>query len=159
MEILMDCPFHTHKFSYTFSKEINKYRKFSYNLICLQIKDQEPISYMRLRTNAPKPIPRNVAIEIPNIPTRIPGTTIDSHPLALAIPQAVVGPPILAFDAISNGFSSNWNSFPNPRSTIKWIVTWINANIKMLGAVWMTFHTLPPAPTTEKNTCSWSLEA
>lgn len=70
---------------------------------------------MRLSTNNPKLMPNNVAKETPNIPTRIPGTTKDPQPLAVAIPHAVVGPPMLAFDANSNSFRSTWKSFPNPR--------------------------------------------
>lgn len=72
---------------------------------------------MRLSTNNPKLMPNNVATETPNIPTRIPGTTKDPHPLAVAIPHAVVGPPMLALDANSNSFRSNRKSFPNPRTT------------------------------------------
>lgn len=49
---------------------------------------------MCLRTINPKPMPRKVAIKIPKMPARIPGTTKELHPLAVAIPHAVVGPPI-----------------------------------------------------------------
>lgn len=62
--------------------------------------------YMYLRTVIPKPIPRKVAMATPKTPTRIPGTTKEPHPLAVAIPQAVVGPPMLALDAKSNSFKS-----------------------------------------------------
>lgn len=109
--------------------------------------------YMLLRTSIPKPIPRNVAIDIPNMPTRMPGTTKVVHPLAVAIPQAVVGPPMFAFDASNISFWSIWNSFPNPSITTRWTDTWTNANKKILGAVLITFHTLPVAPRTAKNTC------
>lgn len=78
---------------------------------------------MCLRTMTPKPMPRKVAIEIPKMPARIPGTTKELHPLAVAIPHAVVGPPILAFDAKSNSFKSKRNSFPNPRITARWTIT------------------------------------
>lgn len=89
--------------------------------INLNILSTLPIQrYMRLSTNIPKAMPRNVAMEIPKIPTRRPGTTKEVHPLAVAIPHAVVGPPMFAFDAMSNSFRSNRKSFPNPRITSKW---------------------------------------
>lgn len=54
-----------------------------------------------LRTITPKAIP-------------MPGTTRDSQPFALAIPQAVVGPPILALDAKSISFKSKLNKLSQP---------------------------------------------
>lgn len=111
------------------------------------------IFYICLRNVNPKPMPRKVAIAIPKMLARIAGTINEPHPLAVAIPHAVVGPPILAFDAKSNSFKSKRNSFPSPRITARWTVTWTRANTKMLGAVLMTFHTLPLAPTAAKNTC------
>lgn len=114
---------------------------------------KNPSSYMCLRTNIPNPIPTNVAMEIPNIPARILGATKEAHPFAVAIPQAVVGPPTLALDAKSNIFRFIPNSFPKPRITIRWTVTWTKANIKILGAVLMTCQILPLAPTTAKKTC------
>lgn len=105
------------------------------------------------RTVTPKPMPRKVAIAIPKMPARIPGTINELHPFAVAIPHAVVGPPTLALDAKSNSFRSKRKSFPNPRMTTKWTAIWISANMKILGAVFITFHTLPLAPTTAKNTC------
>lgn len=36
----------------------------------------------------------------------------------------------------------------------RWTATWIKANAKIPGAVLMTFHMLPFAPTTAKKTCS-----
>lgn len=98
-------------------------------------------------------MPRNVAIEIPKMPAKMPGTTKEPQPLAVAIPQAVVGPPMLAFDAKSKSFKSKRNSFPNPRITARWTVTLIKANMKILGAVNMIFRMLPLAPTTAKNIC------
>lgn len=111
------------------------------------------IFYICLRNVNPKPMPRKVAIAIPKMLARIAGTINEPHPLAVAIPHAVVGPPILAFDAKSNSFKSKRNSFPSPRITARWTVTWTRANTKMLGAVLMTFHMLPLAPTAAKNTC------
>lgn len=93
-----------------------------------------------------------VAIEIPNMPTRIPGTTKEPQPLAVAIPDAVVGPPMFAFDAKSSSFRSRFSNLPTPSITARCTVTCINANIKMLGATLITFHTLPLAPNTAKNT-------
>lgn len=108
---------------------------------------------MNLRTVCPKAIPRKVAIAMPKIPARIPGTTKEIHPLAVAIPQAVVGPPTFAFDAISNSFSSSRSSFPTPSITARWTAIWINANRNILGAVLRTFDMLPPlAPMNVKNT-------
>lgn len=107
---------------------------------------------MYLSTATPKPMPRNVAIAIPKIPARILGTTKVFHPLAVAIPQAVVGPPTLALDAKSSSFKSKRSNLPTPRITAKWTDTWIRANRKILGAVFMTFHMLPLVPTTVKNT-------
>lgn len=78
---------------------------------------------MRLRIINPKPMPRKVAIAIPKMPARIAGTTKGLQPLAVAIPHAVVGPPILAFEARSKSFRSMLNSFPNPRITARWTVT------------------------------------
>lgn len=109
--------------------------------------------YMYLRTASPNAMPMKVAIAMPKMPARIPGTIIEFHSLAVAIPQAVVGPPTLAFDAISNNFRSNPNSFPNPRITARWTAIWIRAKKKILGAVLMTLHMFPLAPTTAKNTC------
>lgn len=93
-----------------------------------------------------------VAIDIPNIPTRIPGTTKEPQPLAVAMPDAVVGPPILAFDAKSSSFRSKRSNFPSPSTTIRCTVTCIKANTKMLGATLITFQILPLAPNTAKNT-------
>jgi len=109
---------------------------------------------MCLRTANPKPIPRKVAMDMPKMPARIPGTSKVFHPLAVAIPQAVVGPPMLALEAKSSSFSSKPDNFPNPRMTAKWTVTCTNANKKILGAVFMTFQMLPLAPITAKKTCS-----
>lgn len=64
-------------------------------------------------------MPRNVATDIPNIPTRMPGTTKLLHPLAVAIPHAVVGPPMLAFDANSSSFLSIRNTFPSASTTAR----------------------------------------
>lgn len=108
---------------------------------------------MYFKTIIPNPIPRKVAIAIPKIPARIPGITIELQPLAVAIPQAVVGPPTLAFDAISNDFRSKRSSFPRPMIMARWTAIWTKANTKMLGAVLMTLHTFPLAPTTAKKTC------
>ncbi|KAG6758132.1 hypothetical protein POTOM_038468 [Populus tomentosa] len=57
--------------------------------------------HMYLRTFAPKAEPRKVAKAIPKMPARMPGTTNELPPLAVAIPHAVLGPPTVAFDAIS----------------------------------------------------------
>lgn len=38
---------------------------------------------------------------IPKMPARMPGTTNELPALAVAIPHAVLGPPTVAFDAIS----------------------------------------------------------
>lgn len=107
---------------------------------------------MYRRTALPKAIPRKVAVAMPKIPASIPGTTKEVQPLAVAIPQAVVGPPTLAFDARRSNFRSNSNSFPNPRITARWMPIWTRANKKILGAVVMTFPMLPLAPITAKNT-------
>lgn len=111
------------------------------------------IFYMCLRTVNPKPMPTKFAIAIPKMPARIAGTINEPHPSAVAIPHAVVGPPILAFDAKSNSFKSKWNSFPSPRITARWTVSWTRANMKMLGTILVTFHMLPLAPTAAKNIC------
>lgn len=68
---------------------------------------------MCLRIITPNPMPRKVAMETPKIPASNAGTTKDTHPFALAILHAVVGPPTLAFDAKSNNFKSKRKSFPN----------------------------------------------
>jgi hypothetical protein len=68
--------------------------------------DQIYIFYKCLRTMIPKPMLRKVAMETPKMPARIPGTTKECHPFVVAIPPAVVGPPILAFDAKSISFKS-----------------------------------------------------
>lgn len=60
-------------------------------------------------------MPRKVAMETPKTPERIPGTTREFHPLAVAMAQAVVGPPMLAFDARSSSFMSIQNSFPRSK--------------------------------------------
>lgn len=101
-------------------------------------------------------MPIKVAMAIPKMPTRIPGTIIELHSFVVAIPQAVVGPPTLAFDAMSNNFRSKPSSLPSPRITARWIAIWKKANINMLGAVLMTLHMFPLAPTTAKNTCKTS---
>lgn len=90
---------------------------------------------------------------IPNMPARIPGATREFHPLAVAIAHAVVGPPILAFEANRAIFLSKFSTFPTPSITARCIDTWIQANAKILGAVSMTLHMLPLAPTTAKKTC------
>ena len=109
--------------------------------------------YMYFKTFTPNAMPRKVAMAIPKMPARMPGTTIELHPFAVAIPQAVVGPPTLAFDAKSNSFRSKRKSFPNPRITARWTAICTRANIKILGAVFMTFQIFPLAPITAKNTC------
>jgi len=108
---------------------------------------------MYLRTLHPNAMPRKVAMAIPKIPARIPGTTMELHPLVVAIPQAVVGPPTLALDAISNDFRSKPSSFPNPRVRARWTAIWMRQNKNILGAVLMTFQMFPLAPTTVKKTC------
>ncbi|CAA7411108.1 unnamed protein product [Spirodela intermedia] len=115
-------------------------------------------SHIFFRTVNPRPIPRNVAIDIPKIPTRTAGTTREPHPLAVAIPQAVVGPPTLAFEAKSNNFLSKPRSFPTPSIKDRCINNWIEAKARILGAVFTTFHTLPFAPMTVKNSCIRILE-
>jgi hypothetical protein len=80
---------------------------------------EEDVSCIFFKTNAPNPIPRNVAMAIPKMPARITGTTNDVHPLAVAIPQAVVGPPTFAFEAISNIFFSKPRIFPIPKMTAR----------------------------------------
>lgn len=109
--------------------------------------------HIDFRTNTPNPIPRNVAIAIPKMPARIPGTMSEVQPLAVAIPHAVVGPPTLALEAISSSFRSNPNSLPTPRITARWTAIWTKANAKMPGVVFITFEMLPFAPTTAKNIC------
>ena len=104
------------------------------------------------RTNTPKAIPRKVAMAIPKMPTRIPGTIKEVQPFVVAIPQAVVGPPTFAFDAISSSFSSIPISFPAPRITSRCTVICTNANTNMPGVVLMTLLMLPLAPITAKNT-------
>ena len=106
-------------------------------------------------TLTPNTMPRKVAMAIPKMPARMPGTTIELHPFAVAIPHAVVGPPIFAFDAKSKSFKSKRKSFPNPSITTRWTAICTRENIKILGAVIMTFRMLPLAPITTKNTC-WS---
>lgn len=108
--------------------------------------------HMNLRTACPKAIPRKVAIAMPKMPARMPGTTRELHPLAVAIPQAVVGPPTFAFDAISNDLRSKRSNFPKPRMIARWTAIWTRENKKMLGAVVITLLMLPFAPTTVKNT-------
>ena len=104
-------------------------------------------------TLTPNTMPRKVAMAIPKMPARMPGTTIELHPFAVAIPHAVVGPPTFAFDAKSKSFKSKRKSFPNPSITARWTATCTKENIKILGAVIMTFRMLPLAPITTKNTC------
>ena len=70
----------------------------------------------------------------------------------LPFPDVVVGPPMLAFDAKSSSLKSKLSTFPGPRITTWCIVTWIKANSKMEGATLITFHMLPLAPNTTKNT-------
>jgi hypothetical protein len=77
---------------------------------------------MYCKTFRPNPMPRKVAMEIPNIPARIPGKMREVHPFAVAIPHAVVGPPTLAFDAMSNNFKSKRKSLPNPSIKARWTV-------------------------------------
>lgn len=109
--------------------------------------------YMNFKTMDPNPIPRKVATAIPKIPTRIPGIIIELQPFVVAIPQAVVGPPTLALDAISNDLRSKRSSFPRPMVMTRWTAIWTRENMKILGAVLMTLHTFPLAPTTVKKTC------
>ncbi|CAA6669828.1 unnamed protein product [Spirodela intermedia] len=75
-------------------------------------------------------------MDIPKIPAKIAGTIRELHPLAVAIPQAVVGPPTLALEA-----------------NTRWTTNCTKANAKTPGVVFITFHMLPFAPTTAKNTC------
>jgi len=110
---------------------------------------------MRCRTKEPNPIPRKVAMAIPKMPARIAGTVRDHHPLVVAIPQAVVGPPTFALEAIRSNFWSSPSSLPNPRIRARCTDNWMKANAKMPGVVLMTFEMLPVAPTTVKNT--WCL--
>ena len=107
---------------------------------------------MNLRTFAPNAIPMNVAMAIPNIPARIPGTINEFHPFAVAIPAAVVGPPTLAFDAKSSNLSSMLSSFPTLNMIARCVPIWTKANKNMLGAVLITLHMFPLAPITVKNT-------
>lgn len=110
---------------------------------------------MFLRTKKPNPIPMNVAIEIPKIPASTPGTTKELHPLAVAIAHAVVGPPTLAFEPISNNFLSIPRNFPIPRVIERWTMTWTKANKNISGAFVIASEMFPLAPTTEKKTYSY----
>ena len=76
-------------------------------------------NYINLSTVNPKAIPTKVAMAMPKMPARIPGTTKELHPLAVAIPQAVVGPPTFALDAKSSNLRSKRKSFPRPRITAR----------------------------------------
>lgn len=58
-------------------------------------------------------------METPKTPKRIPGTTREVHPFAVAMAEAVVGPPMLAFDARSSTFMSIQNSFPSAKVTAR----------------------------------------
>ncbi|GER51033.1 protein kinase superfamily protein [Striga asiatica] len=108
--------------------------------------------HMNLKTASPKKMPRKVAIAIPKMPAKIPGTIKEVHPLEVAMPQAVVGPPTFAFDASSKSLSSKPNIFPSPSMIARWTPIWTRANKKILGAVVITFRMFPLAPTTAKNT-------
>ncbi|CAA7406800.1 unnamed protein product [Spirodela intermedia] len=92
-------------------------------------------------------------MDIPKIPAKIAGTIRELHPLAVAIPQAVVGPPTLALEANSRSFLSNPSNFPTPSMIARWTTNCTKANAKTPGVVFITFHMLPFAPTTAKNTC------
>lgn len=82
------------------------------------------LNYIHLRTKIPKPMPWNVAKEIPYIPTRISGTIKELHPLAVAIPHAVVGPPTFWHLTLKvRALGQIPSSFPNPRVTTSWTVT------------------------------------
>ena len=59
---------------------------------------QGALHNMNLGTWAPIAIHMKVAMAISNIPTRIPGTIIGLHLFSVAIPAAVVGPPIFVLD-------------------------------------------------------------
>lgn len=75
--------------------------------------------HIYFKTATPKPIERNVAMDIPNMPARIPGTINVFQPFVVAIPQAVVGPPTFAFEASNNSFGSNPRIFPIPKMTAR----------------------------------------
>ncbi|KAI5005441.1 hypothetical protein ZWY2020_032684 [Hordeum vulgare] len=75
-------------------------------------------------------MPRKVAMAIPRMPARIPGTTREAQPLVVAIPQAVVGPPTLALDAMSTSFLSIPSILPAPMITIRCMAIYRN-NAKM----------------------------
>lgn len=113
--VLQDCRrsklvnFRKINYQYLFPSENALKRKMFLNL------HKEDESYILFKTNAPNPIPRKVATAIPKIPARIPGTINEVQPLAVAIPQAVVGPPTFAFEAISNNFFSKPRIFPIPK--------------------------------------------
>ena len=154
-----------------FSKHVEPFSEMNFLLMCwfayymtwgLQWLQLMPVLtfnirkfYMYFITLTPNTMPRKVAMAIPKMPARMPGTTIELHPIAVAIPHAVVGPPTFAFDAKSKSFKSKRKSFPNPSITTRWTAICTRENIKILGAVIMTFRMLPLAPITTKNTC-WS---
>uniref|UniRef100_A0A0A8ZTR3 Uncharacterized protein n=1 Tax=Arundo donax TaxID=35708 RepID=A0A0A8ZTR3_ARUDO len=110
-------------------------------------------NYILLSTNMPKPMPRNVAVDMPKMPTRMPGTISELHPFAVAMAAAVVGPPTLALEAMSRDFLSSPTSLPTPSTTARWTVTYTSANANTLGTLVTASTTLPLAPTTVKNTC------
>lgn len=97
-------------------------------------------------------MPRKVAMAIPKTPARIAGTVRELQPLVVAIPQAVVGPPTLALEAINSSLLLNLSSFPTPRTTARCTANWTRTNAKIPGVVLMTFEMLPLAPTTVKKT-------
>ena len=110
------------------------------------------LAHICFKTVIPKKIEMNVATATPNMPTRIPGTTKDFQPLAVANPAAVVGPPTFALDAISNCFFSKPSNLPTPRMSKRWIAIWTKQKTNRYGAVSITLEMLAFAPTTTKNT-------
>lgn len=110
--------------------------------------------HILLNTVRPKAIPKNVAMAIPKMPTRIEGTSKVLHPLAVAIPPAVVGPPTLAFDASKISRISNLNNLPTPMIMPRWTAIWAKLKKNNAGAVLITLCTLPFAPTVAKKICT-----
>ena len=133
----------------SYSLGLNLFLLLSCILQTLELKHKAHICF---KTVIPKKIEMNVATATPNMPTRIPGTTKDFQPLAVANPAAVVGPPTFALDAINNCFSSKPRNLPTPRMSKRWIAIWTKQNTNRYGAVSITLEMLAFAPTTTKNT-------
>ena len=99
----------------------------------------------------PTRMPSQVPITYPKVPTSIQGPISFTHPWDIAMPAAVVGPPILALEARMISSRSNRNSFPPRKQNSMFTSTMIMQNSSRIGALRIRIPMDAGTPMAKKN--------